>query len=796
MIFSILKNNYSKIFIIILLSVIIDNLFILSIKSPPGWDQGYHISNVFKMFNIIDNTDFNFLDKANKILNVTNSYRGPLTYFLSALFLKLFGNSYHYAYLSNQIFNIICIISIFHLGKIINNESTGIWGSILFTFSSLILKQRTDYLIDLSLTSFSTLNLLFFSKWYFNNKNKLTYSLLSGISFGLIFLTKPTGIVLFCLPFLSILIKIYKDNINNIYKFYQIVIFIFSFTIVIIPWFSINWLTIITSTINAWNWGINYQEDLGIKSIESWFYYFKKIPSILGPLNSSILFTILFIEKIAQKNLLKIKLRSFNNINFWFSIFFLNCYLITSLMSTKDIRFILPLYPLICIYLAIFLNDNKYKIFSPTRKKNILIISLLISILISNNQEPYFSKKSKSIKDWPHSDIIQTIQKENPNLVSTLAILPDTKEINTFNIEAEASKQGEYVAARQIISNKKTYKDDLKYFDWFLIKTGDQGIMFNESKKLLNQYLNKNNSFVIHKEWDLPDNSKVILLRRKILNTYLREKNCNLYSQDLNIKQINNGINISLIAKGENLKSSYLLLDFIMNESKEMANVSFANGLFHSSFNTDRCYYLSQNISIDLAKNLNKNILVKSKIIDKDHKVKFSKVLKRDLILNDEFINNNYIQMANRISEVETLGNLLRKGEFNKLFNLVGIINQSDPKQIYLYDAEKIYMKRYQSNKNLKDLYSILISQILQRKVHEAEKTLNIILDLDKNNGNTLLTKSILNIYAFDRAEARISIDVAKNLKMSRESHEILQIAEGLTYILEMKFLNAYRTFI
>ena len=153
MIFSILKNNYSKIFIIILLSVIIDNLFILSIKSPPGWDQGYHISNVFKMFNIIDNTDFNFLDKANKILNVTNSYRGPLTYFLSALFLKLFGNSYHYAYLSNQIFNIICIISIFHLGKIINNESTGIWGSILFTFSSLILKQRTDYLIDLSLTS-------------------------------------------------------------------------------------------------------------------------------------------------------------------------------------------------------------------------------------------------------------------------------------------------------------------------------------------------------------------------------------------------------------------------------------------------------------------------------------------------------------------------------------------------------------------------------------------------------------------------------------------------------------------
>ena len=57
--------------------------------------------------------------------------------------------------------------------------------------------------------------------------------------------------------------------------------------------------------------------------------------------------------------------------------------------------------------------------------------------------------------------------KENPNLVSTLAIIPDTKEINTFNLESEASKQGEYVAVRQIISNQKTYKEDLKYFDWF-----------------------------------------------------------------------------------------------------------------------------------------------------------------------------------------------------------------------------------------------------------------------------------------------------------------------------------------
>ena len=155
------KNNYSKIFIIIFLSLLIDNLLILQINNPPAWDQGYHLSNVFKIYNILGDQGINISDKFNQILNVTDSYRGPLTYLLSALFLKVFNNTYQFAYLSNQIFNIICIFSIFKLSKLLKNESTGIWAALIFTFSSLILNHRSDYLIDLSLTSFSTLGFLF-----------------------------------------------------------------------------------------------------------------------------------------------------------------------------------------------------------------------------------------------------------------------------------------------------------------------------------------------------------------------------------------------------------------------------------------------------------------------------------------------------------------------------------------------------------------------------------------------------------------------------------------------------------
>ena len=378
-----LNNNYSKIIIIIFLSLIIDISFILKINNPPAWDQGYHLSNVFKMYNILGDQAINVSEKFSQLLDVTDSYRGPLTYFLSALFLKLFNNTYEFAYLSNQIFNIICIISIFYLGKFYKNKSTGIWASLLFTFSSLILSHRADYLIDLSLTSFSTLGFLFFTKWYFYKKEFSFYSSLAGAALGLIFLTKPTGIVIFFLSFLLIIFKLIKSKYGFAYSLREFIFFLTAFFVVIFPWFSRNWLTIITSTINAWNWGVNYQDGLEYYSIESWLFYLKRIPAMFGPINFSIFSTIFLIEKIFNKNLLPFKIKSLSKIDIWFLIYFFNCYLIISLMSTKAIRFFMPIFPIFCIYLAIFIDSKDYKFFSSKLKKLIMIISIISTLLFS-----------------------------------------------------------------------------------------------------------------------------------------------------------------------------------------------------------------------------------------------------------------------------------------------------------------------------------------------------------------------------------------------------------------------------
>ena len=47
-----------------------------------------------------------------------------------------------------------------------------------------------------------------------------------------------------------------------------------------------------------------------------------------------------------------------------------------------------------------------------------------------------------------------------------------------------------------------------------------------------------------------------------------------------------------------------------------------------------------------------------------------------------EYLDNKF--EINKIDELEKMGEYLKIGEFDKLFALVGLVNQSDPNQEYL----------------------------------------------------------------------------------------------------------------
>ena len=184
--------------------------------------------------------------------------------------------------LSNHIFIIITILCIFNLSEELGYKKAGLWGALIYALNPYIFDQRVDYLIDISQVCFINLNFLLLYK-FFKSKGNFLLSFLLGITLGFVFLTKPTGLIFLIFPYAYTIYYLRNYNFLKKQLIYLIAI-LTSFLIIICTWFSINWLTIISSTYNSWQWGINYQEGLEANTLEGLIFYPRIIIKLLNPI--------------------------------------------------------------------------------------------------------------------------------------------------------------------------------------------------------------------------------------------------------------------------------------------------------------------------------------------------------------------------------------------------------------------------------------------------------------------------------------------------------------------------------
>ncbi len=783
-----LKINKTNLllFLIIISSFLIDKIYLLNISYLPAWDQGYHLTNLFKTYNLLENFSFNNQEWWQSFWSISETYRGPLTYIFSSIFLKFFGKTYESSILSNNIFSIITILCIFNLCKDLGYKKAGLWGAFIFAFNPYIFDQRVDYLIDISQICFLYLNFYILFKFLKSNGSYIL-SLILGISLGFIFLTKPTGILFLVFPYIySFYLLIKNSNFNKLY----IVVFLSTFITIIWPWLSTNWLTIITSIANSWQWGIKYQDGLEANTLEGIFFYPKTIIKLVGPLlfGSFIGISCLrILHKLKKSSLTKNIQNSLSKNNIFLLSFPINILIICTLMSTKDLRFILPIYPSLCIFAGLFITNFKnyswgkfYKIFIFL----IILFKLLLNLSLQKNIDFKFDKTSKP--NWPHKEIIEQVSNFSPYSKSVIAILPDTKELNTFNLSSEANIQNSNIYIRQIISNEKSYKDDLDRFNWFLLKDGEQGIMSNDSKLALSDLIKESNKFKNFKSWELPDGSKATLYKRKVMNESISIINKNFIPLNLDLIFSSNGITANLKGSNEILNNSNLIINARSNENNYEINISFPKIINLLNKNIE----IIKNVNFEDEFNFDKPLKFDSILISNNNKkipVKINKV-----IFDQKENKDNTAQFQiNKIRELEKMAEYLRLGEFDKLFNLVGVVNQSDPDQEYLKNAEKIFKYRYQSNnKNYDYLYKIAISQILQRKSIEAANSLEEIMKYEKNNSNLYLAKSIVDIYNLNPREADKNIQMASKLNNEESLISTIKSIQLISNFLNFKIRN------
>ena len=783
-----LKINKTNLllFLIIISSFIIDKIYLLNISYLPAWDQGYHLTNLFKTYNLLENFSFNNQEWWQSFWSISETYRGPLTYIFSSIFLKFFGKTYESSILSNNIFSIITILCIFNLSRDLGYKKAGLWGAFIFAFNPYIFDQRVDYLIDISQICFLNLNFYILFKFLKSNGSYIL-SLILGISLGFIFLTKPTGILFLVFPYIySFYLLIKNSNFNKLY----IVVFLSTFITIIWPWLSTNWLTIITSIANSWQWGIKYQDGLEANTLEGILFYPKTILKLVGPLLFGSFFGISclkILHKLKKSSLTKNIQNSLSKNNIFLLSFPINVLIICTLMSTKDLRFILPIFPSLCIFSGLLITNLKnyswgkfYKIFI------FLVILFKLFLNLSFQKNIVFKFENTSKPKWPHKEIIEQVSNFSPYSKSVIAILPDTKELNTFNLSSEANIQNSNTYVRQIISNEKSYKDDLDRFNWFLLKDGEQGIMTNDSKLALSDLIKESNKFKNFKSWELPDGSKATLYKRKVMNESIAIINKKFIPLNLDLIFSSNGITANLKGSNEIINNSNLLINARNNEKKYEINISFPKIINLLNKNIE----IIKNVNFEDELNFDKALKFDSILITYKNKkipVKVNKV-----IFNQKLNKDTTAQFQiNKIKELEKMAEYLRLGEFDKLFNLVEVVNQSDPDQEYLKNAEKIFKYRYQLNKNNYDyLYKIAISQILQRKSIEAANSLKEIMKYEKNNSNLYLAKSIVDIYNFNPRKADKNIQMASKLNNDENLISTINSIKIISNFLNFKIRN------
>jgi tetratricopeptide (TPR) repeat protein len=119
----------------------------------------------------------------------------------------------------------------------------------------------------------------------------------------------------------------------------------------------------------------------------------------------------------------------------------------------------------------------------------------------------------------------------------------------------------------------------------------------------------------------------------------------------------------------------------------------------------------------------------------------------------------------NRVLALEALGELLRRGQFDPLFDQIGLLNQSDPDQVYLADAEAVLRARLQRDPaNLNDLYALAVAQALKRHAGDAAISLRQLQRLDPGNPHALLGLGVVELYRFRPWAAQAALDQAARI--------------------------------
>lgn len=761
-----IKKDYIILLIIWLIGLVIDRIWFFLDNSIPSYDQSAHLTTAFHHYRIFQNFNIFSGDWWLSLWQLTPSYRAPFVYICTVPFLLLFGKGYAQASLVNLLYTAIIIGSVYHLGTyLFKTRKIGITASIFCLLFPILGIMRTDYLLDYGLTAVVILTFTILTIWKDIYAGRLSWglTLILGLGIGLIMLTKPTGFLFILIPGIWTLINFIRKR--QFIKLIQSALALILTWLICSFWYGLNWLTIITSALNANRVGQG-EGDPPFTTIAGWLYYPQLIPESIGlPIFSASLgiFLIYLIKYKSAGDLIQSKLRKKAQI--WLLIFLASGYVFCSLATNKDIRFILPIFPILSLILADIFNLIENVLFDRLR----LATLVLSGVVLLNNLFPlpliqaWGGKHlpSDEAKKYPLTQLIDKINETNPYLRSTLGVIPvSTPQVNEFILDYFGTLADFRVYGRKLTKKLSQVKQDLQYFSWYVTRDNDpdEPGERGETKRKLKSLVESSPDLQLQGEWVLPNQDKLRIYHRKnpdVVIEKLSNSNSAVTLEKVVISnQVivdkNNAVTYQLTGSWDDLQNGLLLLKWQNDKSSWYQDHAIALGNLYCGINChpQGSFRVNENISTFIPKTLplGKYQLSALYLDRRNSKITPLNIPNITVDVTDQGTveKSPPLDLVSRMSQLAVE---LQQGKLDNIFAQIDNFNQYDPKQDYLKQIELAANYRLQTEPNNLNLrYTLVLSQLLQRQVPELIQNLTELTKYDAQNPYTWL---YLALYSF-----------------------------------------------
>jgi 4-amino-4-deoxy-L-arabinose transferase-like glycosyltransferase len=157
----------------------------------------------------------------------------PLGFYTGALFLRFFGSSYAVAVIVPTLFGAGCIFLLYEIGRVLYGKRTGLFAAAIFASTPWHIVLSRSFLIDAQCLFFSLLYLLV--GIYATKRNSAKLLLLSGVFFGVAFLTKAFAVFML----VPLAIYYFYAGPRNLWRTFMGVMFFVPALILTYLWYEI-----------------------------------------------------------------------------------------------------------------------------------------------------------------------------------------------------------------------------------------------------------------------------------------------------------------------------------------------------------------------------------------------------------------------------------------------------------------------------------------------------------------------------------------------------------------------------